>query len=60
MGIDVRWLLTIHDSLLLLAPEWAVDIVREVVEEGLTQHCGTKLRVPVRAESKTARTWGEL
>lgn len=60
MGIDVRWLLTIHDSLLLLTPEWAVDIVREVVEEGLTEHCGVRLRVPVRAESKPARTWGEL
>lgn len=60
MGIDVRWLLTVYDSLLLLVPEWAVDIVREVVEEGLTQHCGATLRVPVRAESKTARTWGEL
>lgn len=59
-GIDVQWLLTVHDSLLLLSPEWAVDIVRELVEEGLTQHCGIKLRVPVRAESKTARTWGQL
>lgn len=60
MGIDVRWLLTVYDSLLLLTPEWAVDIVREVVEEGLTEHCGVRLRVPVRAESKTAKTWGEL
>jgi uracil-DNA glycosylase family 4 len=60
MGIDVRWLLTVHDSLLLLCPMWAVGIVRDKIEEGLTQHCGVELLVPVRAESKVAGSWGEL
>lgn len=60
MGIDVRWRLTVHDSLLLTCPEWAAPLVQAVVEEGLTEHCGMKLRVPVRAESKIAKTWGGL
>jgi len=59
-GIDVKWRLTIHDSLLLTCPEWAAEIVREKVEEGLTKQCGKTLRVPVKAESKTAQTWGGL
>lgn len=58
--LDVRWLLTQHDSLIQLVPEWAVGIVKEIVEEGLTEHCGTRLRVPVRAETKVAKTWGQL
>lgn len=60
MGIDVRPLLTVHDSLVHLVPEEWVGLVQEVVEEGLTGHCGFKLRVPVRAESKVAKTWGQL
>jgi DNA polymerase-1 len=60
MGVDVRWLLTIHDSLLMLVPEWAAEMVRAVVEEGLTRHCGVELKVQVRAESKMAKTWGAL
>lgn len=60
MGIDVKPLLLPHDALLHLVPEEWVGLVREVVEDGLTEHCGFKLSVPVRAESKVARTWGEL
>lgn len=59
-GIDVQWRLDLHDALLLTCPEWAADTVQATVEDGLTQHCGYKLRVPVRAESKRARTWGQL
>lgn len=60
LGVDVKWHLTYHDSLLLTAPEWASSMVIEVVERGLTEHGGVELRVPVRAESKVARTWGGL
>jgi hypothetical protein len=28
--------------------------------EGLTQHCGIRLRVPVLADGHRAKTWGEL
>jgi uracil-DNA glycosylase family 4 len=60
-GIGLEdWRLTVHDSLLLTCEEWAVPIVQPVVERGLTEHHGARLRVPVRAESKTARSWGAL
>lgn len=60
MGVDVRPLLTVHDSLLHLVPEEWVGLVQEVVEDALTEHCGFRLVVPVKAESKVAKTWGEL
>lgn len=60
IGIDVKWRLTVHDSLLVTCPEWACDIVIATLEEGLTEHFGIKLKVKVRAESKVGKTWGEL
>jgi len=60
MGIDVKPVLSIYDCLIHLVPEEWVGLVQEIVEEGLTEHCGYSLRVPIKAESKWAKTWGEL
>lgn len=59
-GVDLEPRLTIHDSLLFTCQERHVDVAREVLEEALTQHHGTRLRVPVRAESTVARVWAEV
>jgi DNA polymerase-1 len=59
-GVNVKWVLQVHDALLLQVAESAVDIVRPLVVEGMTQHAGMKLRVPIMVDSNVSRTWGGL
>ena len=59
-GVKVDWRLQIHDELIFLVEEEAAEMVKDLVLEGLTEHCGVKLRVPVLAEANVGKTWGEL
>jgi len=61
-GVGVMWLLTVHDSLVLLSREQDAAYVMEEVERGLVEYCGYKLMdgIEVKAESKTSKTWGGL
>jgi DNA polymerase-1 len=58
-GLNVRWLLQIHDELLLrfMAELW--DVLDPLIIEGLTQH-SLALIVPVKAKGSCARSWGKL
>lgn len=57
---NVKWRLQIHDELILTCAEDVAEVVKEIVLEGLINHCGIILRVPVEAEGKIAKSWGEL
>ena len=61
-GVDVRWLLQIHDELIFLFPEdaWIVEMISSNVNDALVNHCGLRLRVPVLAEGHTARSWDKV
>lgn len=59
-GLNVQWVLQVHDALLLRMDEELVEVVQPLVEEGMVRHCGMKLRVPVLVDSHTAGSWGEL
>lgn len=58
-GITVRWILQIHDEIILEFDENAWDIINPLVLEGLTQH-SMKLIVPIKASGSSAKTWGKL
>jgi len=59
---SIYWLLQIHDEIMLEIDDsdetWS--LVDSLVVEGLTQHSGVKLRVPVLADGHRAKRWGEL
>lgn len=59
---EVYWLLQIHDEVMTECDEsdstW--ELVDSMIVEGLTQHSGIKLRVPVLADGHRAKRWGEL
>jgi DNA polymerase I-like protein with 3'-5' exonuclease and polymerase domains len=59
-GLNVRWTLQVHDAILLRLDEELVEFVEPQVREALCEHARIRLRVPVEAKSKTARSWGEL
>lgn len=58
----VYWLLQVHDEVMTEIDDsdgtW--ELVDAMVVEGLTQHSGVKLRVPVLADGHRAKRWGEL
>jgi uracil-DNA glycosylase family 4 len=59
---EVYWLLQIHDEVMLEIDDsdstW--ELVDAMIVEGLTQHSGVRLRVPVLADGHRAKRWGEL
>lgn len=59
-GIDIRWLMEYHDSLLFLIPDSLEDYMRAIVLDAMINHCGTRLRVPIESDWVTATTWGGL
>jgi DNA polymerase I-like protein with 3'-5' exonuclease and polymerase domains len=58
-GDTVRFLLQIHDELILEGMEGMEDIVDPIMVEALTKH-GAKLVVPVKSSGSFAYRWGEL
>lgn len=58
-GEDVRWLLQIHDEILLMFREELWDTIDPLVREGLTEH-SLKLIVPVKCSGTRHRKWSEL
>lgn len=59
-GFDIRWRLQVHDELILSFDDWMYDVVAPIVTEGLTQHHGVKMTVPVGSEGSCAQSWGAL
>lgn len=59
-GVSVKWLLSIHDSVIMLVEEGWAETVGAIVVDGLVNHSGLELRVPMAADMKTAETWGGL
>ncbi len=62
---DVRWLkvrlvLSIHDSVVTIAPIEMAEEVKRLMVLALEKHCGEELLVPVKADAKQATTWGAL
>lgn len=58
-GLKVRWVLQIHDELILMFEEELWEILNPLVREALTQH-SLKLSVPIECSGSMARTWGKL
>lgn len=58
-GLNVVWRCQYHDELDFTGDEWLEPIVRDIVIEGLTEHCGIKLRVPVLAGWSMGRSWAD-
>jgi DNA polymerase I-like protein with 3'-5' exonuclease and polymerase domains len=59
-GLNVQLCLSIHDSLLLVADERLKDEVDALLMTAMVEHSGLKMRVPMMAETKWARSWGAL
>jgi DNA polymerase-1 len=58
-GEDIRWVLQIHDEIILRFRRGMWETIDPLVVEGLTQH-SLKLSVPIKAKGNYARTWGKL
>lgn len=59
-GLDVWECLQIHDELLFQMDMDLYEIVSPIVVEGMTEHCGIELKVPIEVDGHMAQTWGEL
>lgn len=58
-GLNIKWCLEVHDELDFVIDEYLWPLLYDLVMEALTKHCGVTLKVPVLAEGKCSRTWGE-
>lgn len=58
-GARVRWILQIHDEVIIEFEEDLWETIDPIVREGLTEH-GLKLIVPVKCSGSKAKTWGKL
>ncbi len=60
-GCDVRLGLQLYDELIYRCEDDIVDVVEDIVMEGLTKHHGMDgVRVPILASSSCGKCWGEL
>ena len=60
-GLNVSWILQIHDEILLRFDQDLKDVVEALVLEGLTKHHGVEgFRVPVEADGSVGLSWAEL
>lgn len=55
-GDAVRWILQIHDELIMEVLDGLQEEVDKIMVEGLTQH-GAKLRVPVKSKGSYGPNW---
>lgn len=58
-GDAVRWLLQIHDALLLEVHESLQEEVGIIVKDAMANHGGTKLKVPMKSSEAWALSWGQ-
>lgn len=58
-GLNVRWVLQIHDELILRFSADLWDTIDPLIREALTQH-SLKLVVPVKCSGSHAKSWGKL
>lgn len=59
-GDSVRWLLQVHDSLMWEIKKGLEDIVRPIIMDGMINHGGATLKVPVRSSGIFGNRWNEL
>lgn len=59
-GVNIKWRLQVHDELVLSFDAGLEDMVGALLIDGLTNHYGAFLRVPVLAEWRAGMNWGEL
>jgi DNA polymerase-1 len=59
-GDAVRWILQVHDELIVEALKGLEDEIAAIMVEGLTQHGGTKMKVPMKSSGSWAESWGQL
>ena len=57
-GVWIRWILQIHDEIILEFPEGYEAVLDPVVTDILCST--TKLRVPIKAKGKWAKQWSKL
>jgi DNA polymerase-1 len=57
-GVWIRWILQVYDELIFEFPEGYEVVLDPIIKEALCET--TKLRVPVVAKGKWAKTWGKL
>lgn len=59
-GVDVKWTLQIHDSVMFTLPRDMWDVINPLVLEALTQHHDMDLGIPMDAKASMAQSWGAL
>lgn len=59
-GLNVKPRLQVHDELIFSCDESIVDIVGDILVDAMTNHCGVKLRVPVKAKAHVGDSWDKL
>jgi DNA polymerase-1 len=59
VGLNVKPRLPIHDELLFTCEEGIAEDLMTIVIDGLVNHSGIKLKVPIEADGKIATNWGE-
>lgn len=59
-GYGVWWVNWIHDEIMMMAEEEIAERVLELLIEALSKHHGMRMRVPILAEGKIGKNWGEL
>lgn len=60
LGFNVRWRHQQHDELIFTHPEDDWPIVSAAVINAMENHTGVELCVPVKAEGRYAKSWGDL
>lgn len=60
-GENVRWVLQVHDEILIEGDETLMrEVIDPLVRDALINHHGMRLIVPVKCSGNLERTWGQL
>lgn len=59
-GLNVKPRLQVHDELIFSCDEEIVDMLGDIIIDSMINHCGIKLRVPVKAKAHIGDSWAKL
>lgn len=59
-GLNVKPRLQVHDELIFSCDEELVDMLGDIIVDAMVNHCGIKLRVPVKAKAHIGDSWDQL
>lgn len=56
-GVKSRMILQVHDELIFNVPQDEIDLMKEIIEEGMSK--AMELKVPLSVECAVGSTWYE-